>query len=346
MPGSSTYPGTLDNFAAASPTNLADSDATGRTHSERHDDVEAAMEAVQAELGTDPAGASATVKARFDVIEANSWVSTARIADNAVTTPKLSIAYANAAALPAGALGDIAFQSDTEAALVYRGSAWRRIAPRSALYLPGTSGNYVSCPDSAGVSITGDIDVRVKVALSDWTPASAQCFLSKWTPSGNQRSWRFEVDTLGQLVFTWSTDGSATASETSSAATGIADGAVKWVRVTLDVDNGAAGRTARFYVADDDSGTTWTQLGTAKTTAGVTSIYDSTAVLEVGSITVGTNNLAVGKFYRASVLNGIDGSTVASPDFRLPVAPRMRDGQGNVWTFNGSAYSWMIDEAA
>ena len=65
MPGSSAYPGALDNFAAASPTNLADLDTTGRDHDARHDDVEAAMEAVQGELGINPAGDFATVAARI-----------------------------------------------------------------------------------------------------------------------------------------------------------------------------------------------------------------------------------------------------------------------------------------
>jgi hypothetical protein len=66
MAGTSNYPGALDDFAEASPTNLGDDDSTGRNHSERHDDVEAAMEAVQGELGVDPAGPSAsTVAARF-----------------------------------------------------------------------------------------------------------------------------------------------------------------------------------------------------------------------------------------------------------------------------------------
>jgi hypothetical protein len=68
--GTSNYPGALDNFAEASPTNLGDEDSTGRTHSERHDDLEAAMEAVQEELGTDPSGASAsTVAARFTALD-------------------------------------------------------------------------------------------------------------------------------------------------------------------------------------------------------------------------------------------------------------------------------------
>lgn len=70
MAGTSSYPGALDDFAESSPTNLGDDDSTGRTHSERHDDLEAAMEAVQGELGTDPAGPSAsTVAARFTALD-------------------------------------------------------------------------------------------------------------------------------------------------------------------------------------------------------------------------------------------------------------------------------------
>jgi hypothetical protein len=64
--GVTAFPGALDDFATTSPTNLGDDDSTGRTHVERHNDTEAAIEAVQAELGTDPAGAQATVKARLD----------------------------------------------------------------------------------------------------------------------------------------------------------------------------------------------------------------------------------------------------------------------------------------
>ena len=67
--GTSVYPGALDDFAEASPPYLADDDTTGRDHPARHDDLEAAMEAVQGELGTDPAGGSATVKARLDAAD-------------------------------------------------------------------------------------------------------------------------------------------------------------------------------------------------------------------------------------------------------------------------------------
>ena len=72
--GVSNYPAALDNFATTSPPNLGDNDSTSRKHAARHDDMEAAMEAVQGELGTNPSGAAATVAARIAAIEAGGSV--------------------------------------------------------------------------------------------------------------------------------------------------------------------------------------------------------------------------------------------------------------------------------
>ena len=69
MAGSTVYPGALDNFAEESPTNLGDNDSTSRTHAERHDDIESAMEAVQGELGTNPSGAYDTVAQRLAALD-------------------------------------------------------------------------------------------------------------------------------------------------------------------------------------------------------------------------------------------------------------------------------------
>lgn len=69
MAGVSGYPASIDNFSASSPTNLGDLDSTGRNHAKRHDDLEAAMEAVQAELGVDPAGSASTVVTRLDDLD-------------------------------------------------------------------------------------------------------------------------------------------------------------------------------------------------------------------------------------------------------------------------------------
>lgn len=62
----STYPATLDTFA----TNKANATATTTDHPAHHNDLADAVNKIEAELGTDPAGAVATVKARLDAIEA------------------------------------------------------------------------------------------------------------------------------------------------------------------------------------------------------------------------------------------------------------------------------------
>lgn len=50
MVGTTSFPSSVDDFATTSPGNLSDDDSTGRKHSERHDDMEAAMEVVQTHL--------------------------------------------------------------------------------------------------------------------------------------------------------------------------------------------------------------------------------------------------------------------------------------------------------
>jgi hypothetical protein len=169
----------------------------------------------------------------------------------------------------------------------------------SGLVLSGLASNYASAPDSAALSITGDIDIQVKVAMTDWTPASEQTVLSKWTTTGNQRSYALNVRSTSGLRLYTTTDGTSTVlTYDSTAATNFSDGATKWIRATLDVNDGLGNRVAKFYTSDD--GTNWTQLGTTVTTAGTTSIFDSTAPLEVGSAATGTTTLVVGTIYDAS----------------------------------------------
>ena len=74
------YPSGLDSLS-----NPAGSDALSTGHASQHANANDAIEAIETELGTDPSGASATVKARFEAIEADSWVTSARIADGTIT---------------------------------------------------------------------------------------------------------------------------------------------------------------------------------------------------------------------------------------------------------------------
>lgn len=60
----STYPTTLDAFSTSS----SDSTPSSTTHPALHNDANDAINKVEAELGTDPAGTYATVKARLDAL--------------------------------------------------------------------------------------------------------------------------------------------------------------------------------------------------------------------------------------------------------------------------------------
>ena len=185
--------------------------------------------------------------------------------------------------------------------------AYRASTTTGYLTLPGTAGNYASTPDSAALSITGDIDIRCKVALNDWTPSTSSMLVAKYGAAAH-RSWYFFVTTSGTLTLSTSADGTNLTSQTSSVATGISDGAVKWVRATRVAASGAT----KYYLSDD--GTSWTQLGTdCANTAGA--IYDSDAALEIGSEGVGTLFCAAGRFHRAQVLSGIAGTIVFDADF-------------------------------
>src|SRR3990167_8959685 len=166
------------------------------------------------------------------------------------------------------------------------GGRFRSIVTKTAvatyLSLPGSAGNNASTPDTAGNSIVGDMDIRMKLAADDWTPATQAMLFTKWQAgAAANRQFALSLNTDGTLILYWSADGSAGLNAASTAAVGAANGSIKWVRATIDVDNGAVGRDIKFYTSDD--GTTWTQLGTTVTQAGVTSIFNSTQLLRIGT---------------------------------------------------------------
>jgi hypothetical protein len=196
---------------------------------------------------------------------------------------------------------------------------WLEHTGSNYLYLPGVASNFASTPDAAALDITGDIDLRVKVALDDWTPSALMTLFSKWNTTGNQKSYALDLNTNGTLSFFWAPDGSTSNSANSTVAPTVADGAVKWVRATLDVDNGASGRDIQFFTSDD--GTTWTQLGTTVTQAGTTSIYAGTASVTVGSTSNG--GWSNGAFYRAQILDGIAGTTAFDADFETSITTNL-----------------------
>lgn len=185
---------------------------------------------------------------------------------------------------------------------------------KNYLWLPGITGNSATAPDSAALSITGDLELQWFGALE--LPANNGSLLSKFGASPN-KSYALTVASTNLLNFTWSEDGTASTLVAST---------IPWtqgfhpeqdggIKVTFDVDDGAGNNVVTFYTTVN-GGLTWTQLGAPVTTAGATSIFDSNAVVTVGfngNFTSGAGDQ--GKHYRATIKNGINGTTVFDVDF-------------------------------
>lgn len=205
--------------------------------------------------------------------------------------------------------------------------------------LTGAANSYFSTPDAASLRITGDIEIVARVKLTDWTPAAEMAVAARY--AFLNASYMLSVGPTGTLTMWHTADGASAISQASSIPP-FANGTTYWIKATLDVDNGAAGRNYAFYYAADQVAepTSWTTLST-HTVAGTTSIYAGTQRLEVGTYGGGTWLLA-GSVYRTIIRNGIGGTTVA--DFR-PLDARSSTATnwysvgvaGQVWTRQSAA---------
>lgn len=97
---------------------------------------------------------------------------------------------------------------------------------------PGTSGRYAA--RAGGLALTGNIDLRWKVALTDWTPAAHNTILD--TLAGNN-GIRIRHLTGGQVDVIYG-NGSSTR-EKVTAAVGLTDGEAHEFRWTANVTTGA-----------------------------------------------------------------------------------------------------------
>jgi hypothetical protein len=195
--------------------------------------------------------------------------------------------------------------------------------------------------DSAATSITGDIDVRVKINLNGSLPSASMALCGKWGAAGT-RSWLLDIGTDGKLNFQSSADGTATVSHTSSVGVSTLSSAL-WVRATLDVDNGAVGNTCTFMTSTD--GSTWSNLGSASTAAGTTSIFDSASNTQfigrsASSMTQQDHDMMFYGMQMYASLNGsarkvdIDVGGLLQYDFTA--FPTMYDDMGNTVTIAGT----------
>jgi len=205
---------------------------------------------------------------------------------------------------------------------------------RRSITVPANSGINLQTPNTTALTITGDIDVRATITIDTMPPGQNVDVCGKTASAGN-RSWWMSITTTGFLQFSWSNDGTATLSQTSSVA--IPAGA-KSLRAFLDVDNGAAQYSVTFYTSTDwdGGGGTWNQLGAVRTGAtGITSIFAGTSTTQFVSRSNGTWPVP-GSAFALQVWSGavmvIDLDMGALPS----LATSVTDYLGNPWTLIGA----------
>jgi hypothetical protein len=121
------------------------------------------------------------------------------------------------------------------------------------------------------------------------------------------------------MALTWCDSGGTVRSRSSSAAipgASAVNGAPLWLKWTLDVDNGASGHTVQFFYAADAATepSSWTQLGTTITTAGVTDIAVNGQPLLMGQANLAYAANFRGSDFRTIIRSGIGGTTVLDVD--------------------------------
>lgn len=179
--------------------------------------------------------------------------------------------------------------------------------------LSGVSGDYISTPDSAALSFSTDIEVVMRVRPDDWTAAAGQTLAGKYVSTGNQRTWRFYVSTAGAIGLTASANGTAVTSVTVTPTVAMTDAAWVWLRMRLDLTDGANSVATLETAADTGDNVeplSWTANGT-NTGTTIAGLFDSTAPLEIGSFANGASERLSGRVGRCIVRSGFAGTVVA-----------------------------------
>lgn len=237
-----------------------------------------------------------------------------------------------------------------------RNTPVRVYVPRSeaAFYrLSNDDASRVQTTDKAALDITGDMELRFDFEprrFTRWASGGAGAMFlgGKYVLTGNQRSWYVRLGdpttnlNTSPLFFVWSTDGTAAGLLTANATVPlpVTTGRLA-IKITVDVNNGGGSREIKFWTSTTGIDGTYTQLG-ATNTGAVTSIFASTANLELGTINGGALNLASvnstrnfdGRIYNFRMYNGIGGSLVAEANFtnKANGTTSFADGLGNTWT--------------
>jgi hypothetical protein len=184
-----------------------------------------------------------------------------------------------------------------------------------------------------------DLDIRVRVTIVDLDNGGVkQGFVS--SKQGSNIGFGFGLNTSGVLELAWGNGGISYFIGASLAGI-MVDGDTKWLRATLDVDDGGGNRVIRFYWSDNGM-LSWTLITTV-TSPGPTVIADSPNTLLIGANGTSFQTMN-GTLYYVDIRNGIDGTRIvdfnpaAPPWVTGDTSPTARPDQfGNIFTLVGPA---------
>ena len=181
---------------------------------------------------------------------------------------------------------------------------------------PGLTTNFMEVPDATKFDITdnGDLDVRLKVALDDWSSTTFQYMIGKQNSTATS-GWTCDMGGTsfeGKLRFLI---GNGTFHQAySTVANGFTDGTKQGIRYTYD----SSASDINFYTLDDpdaDLGTgSWTLLGAADVTMPGATVStnnnDTVNIFHPSSYSRST----LGQLYEVQVYDGINGTLVLDWD--------------------------------
>jgi len=236
---------------------------------------------------------------------------------------------------------------DTDVIVGTPANLMRHLSDAGLFY--GAISDTIFTANAAANRIIGDIDLRVRINLANYSPTNAVTLLSKISFVSDQRAYWFVLTALGELQLLTYSDGTLGTQTvaTSSELIPTTGGDFVWGRVTLDVDNGASDSDTTFFTADGNLikpvASDFTQLGLVRNSGGVLSIFASSARVEIGSAALATTSLIRGNVPRAQIFNGIDG-TLAVEFNAADYINKTSDTQfpssvtGEIWELSGDSF--------
>lgn len=190
------------------------------------------------------------------------------------------------------------------------------------VYTPGAVSNSLGAADAAALDVT-QLEMVLRVAASDWTPAAISCMFSKDDVTAN--TWRGDLLTTGVTRFTKR----GVADYGSTVSLSLSNEQIIWYRNTY---TSASGDIA-FYTAADQATepSAWTQLGTTVSSPAIALGTNATA-LRLGIS--GANLLPFAGFFHRAILRNAPtaGSVVANFDAADCTQTGYTDPAGAVWT--------------